>query len=109
VNFDSGSSIPSMNTAIEMRPEIMSSNSSSDMERLRNPTHFGGDGLCDAPHTEEANTLKVSVSDHLDASTRSLVSEPTLSFARRNRLPMLFAFGGVVWLLVSLARRSVRG
>jgi hypothetical protein len=90
----------------------MSSNSPG-MERPRNPTHFGGDGLYDAPYTEEANPLKLSLSDHLDASTRSLLSEhsasSTLSVARRNRLPMLFALGGIVWLLVSLTRRSVRG
>jgi hypothetical protein len=50
MNFGSGSSIPDMKTAIEWT-EIMSANS-PDMERSRNPTLFGGDGLYDA---EEAN------------------------------------------------------
>jgi hypothetical protein len=115
MNFGWGSSIPRIRPQSNGHQRSMSANS-PDMERSLNPALLGRDGLYDAPHTEEANPLKVNLSDHSDASTRSLLPEHlaslALSFARiarRNRLAMLFALCGVVWLLVSLTRRSFQG
>jgi hypothetical protein len=77
-------------------------------ERPANPTHFGGDGL----YEPEAETSK-SVNSAEDASLKTKSQEreqgSESSFwelARRNHVPALLAIGGVVWLLVSLVRRS---
>jgi hypothetical protein len=92
----------------------MSSNS-PETERPRNPTHFGGGGLYDAPSADdEASPMKARLGDHLDSSSRQelLTYRPVGAapdFARRNRLPLLLAAGGIAMLLVALTRRSLRG
>ena len=91
----------------------MSSNP-PETERPRNPTHFGGEGLYESPGGDEASSMRVRLGDHLDGTTRrELLSEhpgdAALDFARRNRLPLLVAAGGIAALLFALTRRSLRG
>jgi hypothetical protein len=90
----------------------MSSNP-SDLERPHNPTHFGGEGLYDSAEVESDSSLKVSLGDHLDPSTRrSLASEQRGGFAVSsggvNRLPLFLALGSAACLVAYVARRSMQ-
>jgi hypothetical protein len=88
----------------------MSSNP-PETERPRNPTHFGGEGLYESP-SDDASSLRVSLGDRLDSSTRRELlaerSDAALDFARRNWVPLLIAAGGIGLLIGALARRSFR-
>jgi hypothetical protein len=61
-------------------------------ERPVNPTHFGGDGLYD-PSMKTAQGAQSSFWE----------------LAKRSHMPAVLAVGGIVWLLVSLVRRSTAG
>ena len=72
-------------------------------ERPVNPTHFGGDGLYESA---------AATSDIPDAGAAPSLKTPQgaqgsfWEFAKRNHMPAVLAVGGIVWLLVSLVRRS---
>jgi hypothetical protein len=89
----------------------MSSNP-PETERPRNPTHFGGEGLYEAQSDDDASSMRVSLGDHLDSSTRQELlaerADSALAFARRNWVPVLIAAGAIGLLVGAFTRRSFR-
>jgi hypothetical protein len=91
--------------------------SSVPPERPANPTHFGGTGLYEgaadkAGNGEDAESLKVPLSDHLSStaqespeSGQGSQAAPQDTIKRYNVLTWI-AVGGIVCLLTALVRRS---
>jgi hypothetical protein len=82
--------------------------SSVPPEQPVNPTHFGGEGLYES-EAGTSGTAGTSAPDNgADPSVKSPQDSqsPLWDFAKRNHVPAVLAVGGVVWLLVSLVRRS---
>ena len=83
-------------------------------ERPTDPTHFGGNDLCEPKPGSTgvaeaaANPPKEPVEGVTKGSLqRAQHGEGSLwNFAKRNHLPTLIAVGGIIWLLASLVRRS---
>jgi len=97
--------------------------SSVPPERPKNPTHFGGEGLYDAD-TQRSDgsamagdaSLRVPLGEQVDSATKDSLQgaqgtsgRSVWEFAKRNHVPALLAAGGIVWLIVTLLRRSSTG
>jgi hypothetical protein len=94
-------------------------NSTPDaLERPRNPTQFGGDGLYDSTgavehsDAEQGTSLKVQLGEHLDGATRGSLqaaegsASSIFEFARRHPISILVAVGGIAAIFAALNRRG---
>ncbi len=91
-------------------------------EPSQNATRFGSEGLYDSANVVNSDTdsasdtssMRVSLGDYLDDSTRESLLETARpssrrDFYKRNWIPLVAGAAGVALLLTALTRRSMRG
>ena len=86
---------------------------------IRPDTAAPSAGVYESAGTQQENSFKVPLDEHLDAVTRGALRQAAqpnrassmssiIGMARRNPIPMLLVLGGLAWLVASLSRKSIR-